>query len=116
MLALETMHFADEIRGEEDVDNAPVDVEPSSRELRMAEQLIESLTVAWDPTRYRDTYRDRVMQLIERKAKGEEIVVQGEEEAPQVADLMDALRASVEGRSKMTKDELLEALGERAAS
>ncbi len=44
LLALETMHFADEIRGAEEVENAPVEVEPSNRELRMAEQLVESLT------------------------------------------------------------------------
>jgi DNA end-binding protein Ku len=126
LLGLETMYFADEIRSTEDVDNAPVDAEPSKRELHTAEQLIESLSVEWDPTGYRDTYRERVMELIERKAEGEEIVVEDREETPEVADLMSALRASVkettrrrqrgkkaarasgDGLDELSKDELYE--------
>ena len=96
VLALETMWFADEIRGTDEIGNLPEDVEVSDRELGMAEQLIESLTSEWEPERYRDTYRERVMELIEAKAEGEEVVVREEAEAPKVTDLLEALRRSVE--------------------
>lgn len=100
LLGLETMFFADEIRGPDDVENVPVDVEPTERELRTAEQLIDSLSVEWDATRYHDTYRERVLELIEHKAQGEDIVVEDEAEPAKVTDLMAALRASVEESSR----------------
>ena len=105
-LVLETMYFADEVRSAEDISELEYlesAGEPSDRELQMAEQLLDSLTTEWEPERYEDTYRTRVMELIESKAKGEAIVTEkGEEPAP-VIDLMAALEASVkrakEGRS-----------------
>ena len=48
----------------------------SDRELKMAQQLIDSLSSDFDPSKYRDTYRDAVLDLIERKAQGEEITIQ----------------------------------------
>src|SRR5918994_344977 len=75
-------------------------VTTSARERKMAGQLIESLSTDWDPSRYRDTYRERVLALIEAKDKGEELVVEEAPERPEVADLMAALEASVkEARS-----------------
>ncbi len=63
----------------------------------MASQLIESVTTKWDPGNYRDTYRERVDDLIARKRRGEVIVREGEPAAESnVTDLMEALRASVE--------------------
>ena len=62
----------------------------------MAQQLIDTLSASFDPTRYRDDYRDRVLDLIERKASGEEIAVAPEVEEPVAApDLMAALEASL---------------------
>jgi DNA end-binding protein Ku len=62
----------------------------------MAQQLIDSLSSEFDPSRYRDEYRDKVLELIERKAQGEEIAVQPEAPAPaKVPDLMSALEASL---------------------
>jgi DNA end-binding protein Ku len=62
----------------------------------MAQQLIDSLSSEFDPTRYRDEYRDKVLDLIERKAQGEEIAVQPEAPKPEkVPDLMAALEASL---------------------
>jgi DNA end-binding protein Ku len=156
LLALQTMFFPDEVRGTDSVENPPDDVQLSDRELAMAEQLIDSLTSSWEPDRYTDTYRERVLDLIERKAQGEDIVVAEREEAPEVVDLMAALQASVEeararksggpvggsapssgdeplgeltkdqlyerasdagieGRSKMSKDELADALRQQAS-
>jgi DNA end-binding protein Ku len=70
---------------------------PSERELAMANQLIDSMTVAWDPEKYEDTHRTDVLALIERKAAGEEIatVPDVEREAAEVVDLVAALEASL---------------------
>jgi DNA end-binding protein Ku len=68
----------------------------SERELRMARQLIDSLTDEFQPERFEDTYRNRVVELIERKAAGEELVAPpepGPEE--KLVDLMAALEESV---------------------
>jgi len=103
VLVVETMHFPDEVRDPFELDEAePLEggVTTSARERKMAGQLIESLSTDWDPSRYRDTYRERVLALIEAKDKGEELVVEEAPERPEVADLMAALEASVkEARS-----------------
>ena len=100
MLGLETMYFADEVRDAGEIDNVPVDEEVADRELKMARQLIDALDTEWDPHKYRDTYRERVEELLAAKAKGEDVVVAEEVETPQVADLMEALKASVEASRK----------------
>ena len=69
----------------------------------MAEQLLESLTTDWDPERYEDTYRVRVLELIESKAEGKAIVTEREEESAPVIDLMAALEASVK-KAKAGRD------------
>src|SRR5947199_360616 len=82
----------DEVVGHDKLDELPgEEVEATDRELAMAQQLIESLSTPFDPSKYHDTYRERVLELIERKAAGEEIAVQPEaEEAAPVPDLMAA--------------------------
>jgi DNA end-binding protein Ku len=76
----------------------------SDRELKIAEQLVDSLSVKWDPTRYEDTYRQRVLDLVERKAKGEEIVVDAEApDEAEVVDLMAALEASLKEHRQPTR-------------
>jgi DNA end-binding protein Ku len=98
LLMMETMIFADEVVSTEDLDGLPEskDLKASDRELKMAEQLIESLASEFDPTRYHDEYREKVLELIEAKAQGEEIVVQPEApKAERVPDLMAALEASL---------------------
>ena len=97
-LVLSTMVYADEV-----VDPAAIDefegldeVEISDKELKMAEQLVESLAGPFEPEKYHDNYREQVLDLIEKKAAGEEIVVpERPATAPQVVDLMAALEASV---------------------
>ena len=77
VLTMETMLFADELIGAEGLDELPdADVKATERELSMARQLIEAQATEFDPTKYRDEYRERVLELIERKAAGEEIAVQ----------------------------------------
>jgi DNA end-binding protein Ku len=138
VLTLEQMHFADEIDPPDSiVPGALPDV--SKRELEMALSLIDGFAGTWEPERYRDTYTDALMQVIKAKIEGHEIhaAPETEEEAP--PDLMEALRLSLErhgrrpgkaavdeptkreldeqareldipGRSKMSKDELADAI------
>jgi DNA end-binding protein Ku len=100
VLGMSTMVFADEVIDPSTLDDVPDpdDVKTNDRELQIAKQLVDSLANDFEPERFRDTYRDEVLALIERKAAGEEIAVQparDEEEEP-VPDLMAALRASLE--------------------
>jgi DNA end-binding protein Ku len=97
VLTMETMLFADELIDPDQIEELPdQDVEATPREVDMARQLIESLATDFDPTRYRDEYRERVLELIEQKAQGHEIALQPEPEAPtEVPDLMAALEASL---------------------
>jgi DNA end-binding protein Ku len=98
VLALSTMLFGDEVLEPDRLDDLDqvADTETTERELGMAQQLIDTLSGQFDPSRYKDEYRDRVLSLIERKAAGEEIsaVPEAEEETP-APDLMAALEASL---------------------
>jgi DNA end-binding protein Ku len=100
VLGMSTMLFADEIVDPETIDEvlAANETETTDRELDIAKQLIESLAGPFEPERYHDEYREEVLNLIERKAAGEEIAVQpaAEEEAEPVPDLMAALKASLD--------------------
>jgi DNA end-binding protein Ku len=98
LLCMETMIFADEVVSHDSIDDLPdaKELKASARELKMAQQLIESLSTEWEPEKYRDEYREKVLELIERKASGEEIAVQPEAPQPtKVPDLMAALEASL---------------------
>lgn len=100
-LVVHTMRFGDEVVKASSLDGLPVRAKVGDREIATAEKLIDSLTVEFDPKRYRDTHRDRLLDVIHRKADGEEIVV--EEDAPEqaeVVDLMAALEESVSGARK----------------
>jgi DNA end-binding protein Ku len=100
VLHMETMLFGDEVIPPGSLEEIPDagELEASKREVKMAGELIESLSADFDPSKYRDEYRDKVLDLIERKAEGEEIAVQPqEEERPEVPDLMAALEASIAG-------------------
>ncbi len=95
-LTLETMLFGDEVVPQDDLELPTVDSEPAEREIAMARQLIDSLSAEFDPDRHRDEYRERVLELVECKARGEEVVTEPEVEEPApVPDLMAALRRSL---------------------
>src|ERR1700759_5495950 len=98
ILALETMYFADEIRDPiESTGYEPTGRTAKPREVTIARQLIESMTTDWDPERYRDTYRERVEELIESKRNGEEIEAAAPApKASKVVDLTEMLGQSVE--------------------
>ncbi|MGH9039052.1 MAG: Ku protein [Acidimicrobiia bacterium] len=96
-LALSTMLFADEIVPVSEIKGVPTKrTKAPADQVKMAGQIIESLTRTWKPERYGDTYRERVLEYIERKAEGEEIVTpEPDEDEPKVVDLMAALEASL---------------------
>ena len=95
-LVMATLLYGDEVLPIEELDVPGIEVELTDRELRMAEQLIESLSEKFDPDKFRDEYREKVIELIEKKAEGQEIVAQPVSEAPTpVVDLMAALEASL---------------------
>jgi DNA end-binding protein Ku len=98
VLMMETMLFHDEVVPSHDIEDLPdgKELKATDRELKMAQQLIDSLSNEFDPSSYHDEYREKVLELIERKASGEEIAVQPEAPQPaRVPDLMAALEASL---------------------
>jgi DNA end-binding protein Ku len=95
VLALHTMRFHDElVRGDELEVETPAKG-PSKQEIEMAARLVDSLYREFDPTDYEDTYREAVLELIARKAKGEEVEVEAAEPEEETSDLMAALQASL---------------------
>ena len=107
VLTLTTMRFADEVVPPDELDDVLPTKQPkvAKREVEMAEQLIESLTRDFDPSLYRDEYREELLALIERKAEGKDIVAGEAVEEPKATkapDLMAALEesiAAVKGKS-----------------
>ncbi len=94
-LAFETMNRADEIVRVSSLE-IPEAPKPSERELEMAEQLVESLSAPFEPEKYPDVRRERVLELVRKKAEGETIEAPAPEEAPaKVVSLADALSASL---------------------
>lgn len=93
-LALSTMNYADEIVPLDELE-LPKEPAPAPRELEMAERLVDSLTTAFEPGRYHDTHREKVLALVEKKAAGEEVVLPAEAAPAKVVNLADALAASL---------------------
>lgn len=150
VLVLNTMYFADEVREPRDtVGRLPGQRDLPEKELEAALRLIRELKTDWDPTRYHDTHREKMLTLVEQKASGKEPDVEAAPESEDnVIDLMSALQESIErardgrsgrnrrsgrdelaelskkelyeragdlgvsGRSKMSKDELQEAVAQ----
>jgi DNA end-binding protein Ku len=97
-LLMTTMSFGDEVRPASELNELLGEVEVGERELEMARRLVSSLAEPFDISKYHDTYREAVLDLIDRKASGEEIVVQPnlKERPRESPDLMSALQASLE--------------------
>jgi DNA end-binding protein Ku len=95
VLILETMYFADEIREPGEEFDTLEDAAFDGRELEVAKQLVESLTVDWSPEAYHNSYRGRVEDLIERKREGQSVVFTEERPTSNVIDLTAALEASL---------------------
>ena len=138
LLSLTTMRFHDEVRPTKDVPGGGR--KPAKERLDRAVTLIEAMSADWDPARYEDRYRERLLEVIERKKKGKRITVPDDQDEPSpIPDLMAALerslaqakgadegddladlsreelyeraqKAKIEGRSSMSKKQLADAL------
>ena len=97
-LAMSTMHFADEVVRRDSVAGIPAArVKAAPKEMKLAEQIIDSLSGEWEPERYHDAYTEMLRDLIARKGRGEEIPAAAEAEPEgRVLDLVAALQASVD--------------------
>jgi DNA end-binding protein Ku len=106
VIVLETLFYEDEVRDPRETGIAQPS-EPAARELDIAGRLIGSLATSWDPSRHRDRYRERVLELIESRSQGAvpAATEAREPEGPQVPDLMAALQASLEAIKKRTEPE-----------
>ncbi len=102
-LILELMHFASEILSAEELNRGP-STALNEKELKMAQSLVDSMTVTWEPEKYRDEYRNAVMELIEQKAKNKKIDVKPSAPRPatNVVDLVKVLQESI-NRSKSVR-------------
>jgi DNA end-binding protein Ku len=100
VLVLHTLRFADELVPGTDIDVAEPSRGPGEREVKMAAQLIDTLHEKFKPENYEDEYRKAVLEVVKRKATGEDIVAADEPAADDSADLMATLRASLDGAKK----------------
>jgi len=103
-LLMATMMFGDEVRPASELTELDEDAQIGKRELEVARQLVSSLAEPFDISKYHDTYREAVLDLIDRKASGEEIVIQpaNHTETRESPDLMSALEASLDEVRKRT--------------
>ena len=102
-LVLTTMRWAYEIRSPSTLGLPSRTTPRDRRELELALRLIDTLAADWDPKRYKDTYRDVLMDIIERKAAGKEIRAPKAERPPKVRSLVSALEASLRERRPAAK-------------
>jgi len=102
LMVLQTMFFADEVRDPKaEIDGLPRRGAAKKAELSMAQQLIDSMAGPWRPEEFRDTYTDRVNDLIKQKKAGKEITAASPAPEPtNVTDLFEVLRRSVEDAQK----------------
>jgi len=112
-LVLTTMRWAHEIRSPKELDLPKAGHGWTDKEMKLAHQLIGTLTAGWDPQEYQDTYTDVLRKVIERKAKGRDVTVQDIERPKPVSDLMKAMQASLRSHSNGTRRDLASAHGRR---
>lgn len=94
-LVMSTMFYADEVNALAfpELENMP---EPHENEIKMAESLISLLEAEFDPGKYHDTYREALMEIINQKIEGKEVVMPARPKEERVANLMDALKSSID--------------------
>jgi len=107
-LVLTTMRFAHEIRPQKDL-GFPADRVWSESEMKLARQLVDTLSGDWNPAEYRDTYSDALRKVIEAKVEGKDTAVPERPAPAKVTDLMEALKRSLKERPR----ELANAAGRR---
>ena len=96
-LRMQVMHYAEELVPAKEMDVAKPKKAPQKKEVDMAGRLVDTLATDFDPDKFEDTYRDRVLELVKRKEKGESLDVPEPEEPETSDDLRAALEASLKG-------------------
>jgi len=99
-LVLTTMRYAHEIRRQKDLDLPAAGKGWGDSEMKLARQLVDTLSGDWDPGEYRDTYSDALRKMIRAKVDGKEPAAAAQPEPARVTDLMEALRRSLEKRPR----------------
>jgi DNA end-binding protein Ku len=113
-LLLNTMHFADEVRGAEDM---PSPVEIPAKELDMAVQLVEAMGEEFDPSQYKNNYNEALRSVIERKLAGKKVETKvAPKEPTKVTDLMARLKASLESSPSAAKKPARTAAAKKTAT
>jgi DNA end-binding protein Ku len=100
VIALHTMRFADELVSATKLEIPSPSRAPTRQEIEMAGRLVDALQASFRPASFKDSYRERVLDLIARKAKGEKLELEAPEEREATPDLMAALEASLGSRSR----------------
>ncbi|GAB3348720.1 non-homologous end joining protein Ku [Amycolatopsis echigonensis] len=109
VIVLNTLHYAAEMRDADDVPQLPAKAKTNQKELDLAVKLIDAMSEPWKPEEFRDTYRERVEELIEAKRAGNTVTPASEPEEPtKVVDLMEALANSVRSSRKPRTPDLSE--------
>lgn len=103
-IGLVTMRFEEEIVGVSELGGLADEVKVADKELKMARQLIDSLSADWDPSKYKDEYKERVTEMLEAKAEGQEVVTNTPvtRKAAKVIDLVTALEQSLQNAKGST--------------
>ncbi len=96
-LTLHTMFHANEVRDVPEYGHLD-EIQVKPEEVKLAKQLVESLTGEFDPTKYRDEYQDRLQELVDAKLKGREVATVAEPVRAPVIDMMEALKRSLAAR------------------
>jgi DNA end-binding protein Ku len=99
-LVMQQLPYATEVRSIGEIDIPKIEIKEA--ELKLARQLIEQQSAdVFDPTAYRDEVHERIEAAVQKKVEGQEIALSeaAAEGGAQVIDLMDALRASLEGKA-----------------
>jgi DNA end-binding protein Ku len=100
VLMLHTMHYADEIRSAEEIDQGAKSSVGAS-ELKLAQRLIDDLSEdEFEPHEFRDAYREKVLKVAEQKAAGQEVSISAGPKRAKVIDLMSALKKSLKDNKK----------------
>ncbi len=95
-IAMSTLYYADEVVALDDIPAIPASTKPTRQELEMAVRLIGSMSTDFEPEKYEDTYREQVVEMLEKKAEGKKISMPKQKEQPaKVIDLVSALQASL---------------------
>lgn len=114
-LTLHTMYYANEVRDVPEYGQT-ADVKVKPEEVKLARQLLDSLTGEFDPKRYRDEYQDRLKELVEAKRQGLQIAEAPEVQLAPVIDMMEALKKSLAARESAPKKPPVRAAAEEAAA